>query len=69
MIAKTKTMEYEPTPVGKPTKSGIRVISEMSTARILLYITSRHKYGLSLTLNFTFIGFELWDKVVRPLFF
>jgi hypothetical protein len=69
MIAKKQTESaYIDTPMlSKTTKKGIRVISEMSTARIIWYVAGRHKYGLSLTINFAFIGFEVWDKLVRFL--
>jgi hypothetical protein len=49
-------MTYEDTPVlSKTKKNSIMIISEMSTTRILWYVTKRHKlaiavlYGLALT--------------------
>lgn len=32
--------------VSKPSKSGIRVISEMSTTRILWFVAKKHRVGL-----------------------
>ena len=42
-------MTYELTGDKKPKKSGINVISEMSTFRIILHLLNRHKTGLLIT--------------------
>lgn len=56
---------YEVTTPKLPTKSGIRVISEMSTSRILGYVVLRHRVGL-LTLSTVFMaGYIVYDKVVK----
>lgn len=60
-LVKSKYIEAEE--VSKPTKSGIKVITEMSTARILWHVAKKHRVGLwaitaivSLGLNFNLDG-------------
>lgn len=42
----SKAMSYETTGELKPMKAGIKTINEMSSARILLHLVSRHKLSL-----------------------
>jgi hypothetical protein len=58
-----KDAEYIETPVRKPSKEGIKVIDCMPTHRIIAYVAGRHKYGLSLTVNFLIIGCYTYDKL------
>lgn len=61
-----KEQEYIDEPkLSKTTKKGIRVISEMSTSRIIWFVMNRHRVGLlalSTVLSFSYIAY---DKVVK----
>lgn len=63
-----KAMEYEDIPMKKSKKSGIMVISEMSTMRILWYVTMRHKVGLLMLANLGLVSYLAWDKVLHLFF-
>jgi hypothetical protein len=51
--------------LSKPTKKGIRVISEMSTSRILWYVTCRHSAGLKTLAIVTLASYIVYDKVLK----
>lgn len=67
-LVKSKYIEAEE--VSKPSKSGIRVISEMSTLRILWHIAYKHRVGLFALAALTGWGhaFHL-DNVIATLIF
>jgi hypothetical protein len=50
---------------GKVTKQGVRVISAMSTPRILGFVVLRHRVGLLFSSTFVLSGYIVYDKVVR----
>ena len=54
--------------LSKPTKAGIRVISEMSTTRIILYVANRHRVGLLTMSNLALVSYLAWDKVLHIFF-
>lgn len=58
-------MKYIETPIKDPTKKGIRIISEMSTVKILSYVTYRHCVGLLLASTVFMAAYVAYDKVVR----
>lgn len=51
--------------ISRPTKSGIRIVSEMSTSRILLFVAHRHRVGLLGLSSFTMFSYIAYDKFVR----
>jgi hypothetical protein len=51
--------------VSKPTKEGIRVISAMSTSRILAFVAYRHRVGLLAVSTLSMAGYILYDKIVK----
>jgi hypothetical protein len=51
--------------VSKPTKSGTRVISAMSTTKILSFVAYRHRVGLLGLSSFAMLSYIAYDKVVR----
>jgi len=56
--------------VSKPTKSGIRVISEMSTTRILWFVAKKHRVGLLAIAALIGWGLNLHvDNVIATLVF
>lgn len=57
--------KYIETQIKKPTKEGIRIISEMSTVKILSYVTYRHRVGLLLASTVFMAAYVAYDKVVR----
>lgn len=57
--------KYEATTPKLPTKGGIRVISEMSTPRILGYVMLRHRVGLLMFSTVFMAGYIVYDKVVK----
>jgi len=62
----TTKLQYEdPKGPSKVTKSGIRIISEMSTPRIANYVMYRHRVGLLGLSTFTLLGYIVYDKVVQ----
>lgn len=56
--------KYEVTPISNPKKAGIRVISEMSTSKILWYVTCRHSSGLKTMAIIGLVGYLAYDKFV-----
>lgn len=56
--------------VSRPTKSGIRVISEMSTTRILWFVANKHRVGLLAITAIVSLGFNFnVDNVIATLIF
>lgn len=51
--------------ISKPTKSGIRIISEMSTSRILWFVACKHSSGLKTLAILGLASYVVYDKVVR----
>lgn len=51
--------------LSKPTKSGIRIISEMSTPRILWFVTCKHSSGLKTLAILSLVSYVAYDKVVK----
>lgn len=51
--------------LSKPTKSGIRIISEMSTSRILWFVACKHSSGLKTLAILSLASYVVYDKVVR----
>lgn len=60
-----KSSEYNVTPVRQTTKEGVRVISAMSTPRIVMYVMNRHRVGLLMLSTVSMAGFIVYDKVVK----
>lgn len=50
--------------INKPTKQGIRIISEMSTTRILTYVAYRHRVGLLMASTAGLLAYVAWDKII-----
>lgn len=67
-LATASTLRYEPGGSKEPTKSGIRVISEMSTPSIVVFVLYRHRYPISVIINILLIGYILYDKIGRLFF-
>lgn len=65
MLVKNQPKYEDPKELSKPTKSGIRVISEMSTTRILMHVARRHRVGLLGLSTFGLASYIAYDKVVR----
>lgn len=62
----TLTKDY--IPAEKPsvvTKQGVRVISAMSTPRILGFVAMRHRVGLLFSSTFVLGGYIVYDKFVK----
>lgn len=51
--------------VSRPTKSGIRIISEMSTLGIMWFVLSKHSSGLKTLAILSMGSYIVYDKVVR----
>jgi hypothetical protein len=67
-LVKKDGLDYEDSKeISKPNKKGIRVISEMSTSRILWYVTCRHSSGLKTLAIIGFAGYIAYDKVIKHL--
>lgn len=56
---------FHVTPIQKTTKEGVRVISAMSTPRIVMYVMNRHRVGLLMLSTVSMAGFIVYDKVVK----
>lgn len=67
-LAKKNSEDYIETPVRKPSKDGLMIISGMGSWRIVGFLLNRHRYGISLTVNFLIVGFLAWDKIGRWFF-
>lgn len=68
-LTSTNAMSYQAAKqVSKPTKAGIRVISEMSTARILAYVAYRHRVGLLAMTTVALVGYIVYDKLLSMFF-
>lgn len=65
---KREGMHYEAMPVHQSKKQDLRVISEMSSHKILAFLMYRHRVGLLATSNMLLVGFVCWDKIARVLF-
>lgn len=63
-----KTPSYQEMALSRPTKSGIRIISEMSSGRILLFLVNRHRVGLLIFGNLVLGGYLVYDKIYRLFF-
>ena len=57
-------MNYEITGDKKPKKSGINIISEMSTFRIILHLVNRHKVGLLISWAMIATAFALAPTLI-----
>lgn len=58
-------MSYEaPAKVSKPSKTSIRVISEMSTPRIATFVAYRHRVGLLGLSTFVLFSYIMYDKLL-----
>jgi|GEM_PF-5499563 len=64
-LVKNKSDYSDRKEVSKPTKSGIRIISEMPTKEILMYTANRHKFGLLTFTSLSMAVYIAYDKVVR----
>ena len=63
------SLAYEPTKVStKVSKSGVRVVDEMSTPRILNYLMFRHRVGLLGLSTFVLFSYTAYDKVISRIF-
>lgn len=60
-------MQYQATPIQASRKQDLRVISEMSTTKILLFLTHRHRVGLLALSNALLLAYLAYDKVQRFL--
>jgi hypothetical protein len=60
-------IKYEATPIHKPAKEGIRVISEMSTAKIVSYVAYRHRVGLLALSTVFMFSYIAYDKLIKIL--
>jgi hypothetical protein len=56
---------FHVTPIQQTTKEGVRVISAMSTPRIVMYVMNRHRVGLLMLSTVFMAGYIVYDKVVR----
>jgi hypothetical protein len=55
----------DPARVGTVTRQGVRIISEMSTPRILGYVALRHRVGLLSLTSFVLASYIVYDKAIR----
>ncbi len=62
-LTKGATMDFVATPVHKPTREGIMVISAMPSHRIIGHLMYRHRVGLLLTANLAWVSWEVYSKV------
>lgn len=51
--------------LSKPTKSGIRIISEMSTLGIMWFVLRKHSSGLKTLAILSMGSYIVYDKAVR----
>lgn len=65
MLVKNQPKYIDRSKVSTPTKSGIRVISEMSTSGILWFVACKHSKGLKTLAIVSLAGYIAYDKVVR----
>jgi hypothetical protein len=66
MIAKESNLKYEDSKeLSKVSKKGIRVISEMSTSRIIWYVACKHSSGLKTLTIIGLLSYIAYDKVVK----
>lgn len=63
MISKDNQMKYESTAVRKTNKTGLRVLDEMGTGRIIAHICYKHRVGLLALGNIGFIISISYDKL------
>lgn len=65
-LDKGATAPYiDPAKVSRPTKSGIKVITEMSTPRIISFVAYRHRVGLLAFSTVFMFGYVAYDKVIN----
>jgi hypothetical protein len=65
MLVKDNKQYIDSDSPSKVTKSGIRVISAMSTPRILWFVALRHRVGLLALSTMGLSGFIVYDKLVK----
>jgi hypothetical protein len=59
-----KSMDYIPAKrPSLPTKQGIQIIGEMSTPRILWFVTAKHSRGLKTLAIIGLLGYIVYDKL------
>lgn len=63
MSSLATAMDYQETGTVKSKKADVRVISEMKSSRILMYLTYRHRVGLLILSNALLLAFVLYDKL------
>ena len=65
LTGKTQAANYMAMPIKNPSKEGIRVISAMSTPRILGYVSYRHRVGLLGLTSLLMLAYIAYDKAIR----
>jgi len=65
MLVKNQSKYEDSKELSKPTKSGIRIISEMSTTRILWFVACKHSSGLKTLAIIGLVSYIAYDKVVK----
>lgn len=65
MLVKNQPKYIDHSKISEPTKSGIRVISEMSTSRILWFVACKHSKGLKTLTILALASYIAYDKVAR----
>lgn len=65
MLVKNQPKYIDRSKVSEPTKSGIRIISEMSTTRILWFVACKHSKGLKTLTILGLAGYIVYDKIAR----
>lgn len=68
MTLQKNPMQYQATPIKDPQRrQDLRIISEMTTFRVVMFLTHRHRVGLLALANISLVAYVVWDKVAHFL--
>lgn len=65
LVKAQESQQYVETPIHRPTKGGIRIISEMSTLRIVWFLMNRHRVGLWALTAMSAMSYIAYDKFLH----